>query len=130
MPNTIPDTKLTRNLRAIWEILAKLEEDPDVVYNEDAWVEYYWKHSAGGSLRARTVVVALFDRALQYWPDYFQPNDLPAVSVWADLLDNYEPHLRSTKLILKAVDRVHAQGVKEPQPGHFIKAANEIRGAA
>ena len=130
MPNTIPDTNLTRNLRAIWEILAQLEEDPTVVYDEASWVDYYWKHSTGGSLRSRTLVVALFERALLYWPDFFQPIDLPAVSVWADMFDTYHPEITSTKLVVDAVDLVHRQGVDHPVPGHFFQAADEIRGVA
>jgi hypothetical protein len=115
----IPDTRLTESLRSLFEL-----RDPP--HDDEAWHRWYAEQSAGGTLRGRTLVTALFIRALDYWPEYFTPQDGPAVAAWAGMFEVY-PRFNSS-IIIRAVDMVHEQGIKEPQPYNFLCAARRITG--
>lgn len=66
----------------------------------------------------------IFARARQYWHDFFDLEDLGPLAVWAGMFDDLP--FMTPDIAEKCVDAVHAQGVKEPQLGHFYQAANKI----
>lgn len=112
---SIPDTRLTRDLRTLWECIEAGE----------TWEQWYARHCEGGTPNGRAIAALLFDRALTYWPDYFRPTDIPAVVVWGDMFDTYIPTV-TPDVIEQAVDAVAASGVRPGGPAQFLRAAERI----
>jgi hypothetical protein len=112
---SIPDTRLTRNLRVLWECTEMGE----------TWEQWYARHCEGASTNGRAIAALLFDRALTYWPDFFTPSDTPAVVVWGEMVDAYIPTV-TPDVIEQAVDAVAASGVRPHGPAYFLRAAEKI----
>lgn len=121
-PSKIPDTHLTKSLRALWTVLCDIPEA-----TPPTWEEWYADQCIGGTPNGRAVAAVLFDRAGRYWPNFLTPADQPALAVWADLIDRWHPFI-TPEVIEQAVDAVAAQGVQHPVPGHFTQAAEQIMG--
>lgn len=111
----IPNTPLTQRMRALW------------LYTEgdETWEQWYARHCIGDTTNGRAISAVLFGRALRYWPDFFTPEDQPALAAWSEIIDKWHPFI-TPDVIKRAVDQVHADGVQHPCPGHFTQAAERI----
>lgn len=111
----IPETPLTRNLRVLWSCTD----------GSESWESWYARHSRGGTPNGRALAAVLFDRARLYWPDFYSPADGPAVAAWAEIIEPANPFI-TPSVIERAVDEVHASGIADPGPGHFLHVAELI----
>lgn len=113
---SIPNTRLTERLRVLWECTE----------GGESWEDWYARQCAGGTPNGRALAALLFDRARNYWPDYFSPADTPALVAWGDMFDRFCP-FATPEVVEMAVDNVHARGIKNPGgPAYFLEAARAI----
>lgn len=119
---TPPATRLTSNLRAIWEALNLLGADVP------PWEQWYAGRcqQPGGTANGCAIAAVIFDRARRlYWPEYFSPADTPAVHAWGELIDRRIP-LVTPDVAEQAVDAVHAAGITQPGFSDFAEAAENL----
>lgn len=66
----------------------------------------------------------IFARAGEYWDGFFDLEDVVPLAIWAEMFDDLP--FMTPDIAEQCVDAVHADGVKEPQLGHFYQAAKRL----
>jgi hypothetical protein len=73
----------------------------------------------------RAVAAAIFCRAQDYWPNFFDLDDRSALATWAQMFDDYCPFL-TPEVAVRVVDALAAAGAPMPEVGEFLQSAERI----
>ena len=98
-----PNTPFTAQMRFLWECLPDAERP--------AFHDWCAGFHRNAPLKPTSNGIALaavaFDRALDYWPDFFRPTDVLPVRMWAEVLDWHAP-TATPEIVATAVDSIAA----------------------
>jgi len=115
-----PDTPFTAQMRSMW---AYIPDDQRPTFH-DWYVDLCRTISATPNGIALAAVA--FDRALNYWPDFFRPSDVYPVRLWAETLDAAAP-TATPDAVTAAVDLIAARG-QDMQIAYLLPALRDTAG--